>query len=87
MVRAKSGERFDVLPLLVATDGIVAALGFDHRRLRPNLLLGGVEGLEEQQWQGRALRIGDAVIGLANLRDRCVMTPSIPTLRNKISRC
>src|SRR5881394_3485347 len=27
-------ERFDVLPLLIATDGAVAALGYDHRRLR-----------------------------------------------------
>jgi len=28
-------ERFDVLPLLVATDGAVAAFGRDIRRLRP----------------------------------------------------
>src|ERR1051326_2157279 len=38
-------DRFDVLPLLVATDGAIAALGRDRRRLRPNILLGGVDGL------------------------------------------
>src|SRR5688572_2076032 len=30
---------FDVLPLLVATDGAVAAFGRDVRRLRPNILI------------------------------------------------
>ncbi len=35
-------ERFDILPLLVATDGAVAAFGRDIRRLRPNVLVGGV---------------------------------------------
>ena len=33
--RRPVSERFDVLPLLIATDGAVAALGYDHRRLRP----------------------------------------------------
>src|SRR5689334_3064237 len=40
-------DRFDVLPLLVATDGAVAAFGRDVRRLRPNIPIGGVEGLTE----------------------------------------
>src|SRR4051812_3240884 len=40
--------RFDVLPLLVSTDGAVAALGVDGRRLRPNIVIGGVEGLAER---------------------------------------
>ncbi len=44
--RALPGEeRFDVLPLLVATDGAIAALGVDGRRLRPNIVVGGVDGL------------------------------------------
>jgi uncharacterized protein YcbX len=67
-------ERFDVLPLLVATDGAVAALGYDHRRLRPNILIADVEGLAERQWPGHAIRVGDALIGVRRLRDRCVMT-------------
>src|ERR1051326_2906207 len=70
----ESSERFDVLPLLVATDGAVAAFGYDVRRLRPNILLGGVAGLSERRWAGKALRIGDALIGILGLRDRCVMT-------------
>jgi len=74
LVRATAGERFDVLPLLVATDGAIAATGVDRRRFRPNLLLGGVEGLAERGWEGKFLRIGEAVIGLASLRQRCVMT-------------
>src|SRR5437016_4116307 len=36
LVRFEGAERFDVLPLLVATDGAIAAFGQDGRRLRPN---------------------------------------------------
>jgi uncharacterized protein YcbX len=71
-------DGFDVLPLLVATDGAIAALGVDHRRLRPNIVIAGVEGLAERQWPGRRLRIGDAVIAVAKLRGRCVMTTYDP---------
>ncbi|PYO55477.1 MAG: MOSC domain-containing protein, partial [Candidatus Rokuibacteriota bacterium] len=71
-------DRFDVLPLLVATDGAIARLGVDHRRLRPNILIAGVEGLEEREWHGRRLRIGEAVIAVQKLRSRCVMTTYDP---------
>ena len=67
-------ERFDILPLLVLTDGAIEALGVDHRRLRPNLVVGGVMGLSEREWEGRHLAIRNAVVGLADLRGRCVMT-------------
>ena len=43
-------ERFDILPLLVATDGAVAMFGRDVRRLRPNILIGGVDGMAETLW-------------------------------------
>ena len=46
-------DRFDILPLLVATDGAVAAFGRDIRRLRPNIVIGGVEGLERTGLAGR----------------------------------
>jgi len=72
--RFEGEERFDILPLLVATDGSLAAFGRDPRRLRPNLVISGVEGLAEREWEGRAIRIGRAVVGLADLRGRCVMT-------------
>lgn len=71
-------ERFDVLPLLVATDGAVAAFGRDIRRLRPNILIGGVEGMEETLWPGAELHIGDAIIRLDSLRGRCPMTTVDP---------
>lgn len=71
-------ERFDVLPLLVATDGAVEAFGRDIRRLRPNILIGGVEGMEETQWPGAELRIGDAIIRIDSLRGRCPMTTVDP---------
>jgi uncharacterized protein YcbX len=71
-------ERFDVLPLLVATDGAIAAFGHDSRRLRPNIVIGGVEGLAERTWPGKCLRIGKVVIGIQNLRGRCIMTTYDP---------
>jgi uncharacterized protein YcbX len=69
---------FDILPLLVATDGAIAAFGHDGRRLRPNLVIGGVDGLAEREWEGAGLRIGEVTIALADLRDRCVMTTYDP---------
>ena len=75
---AEGPERFDVLPLLVATDGAVAAFGRDVRRLRPNILIGGVRGLDEREWPGAELHIGDAIVRLDSLRPRCPMTTVDP---------
>ncbi len=71
-------ERFDVLNVLVATDCQVAAAGVDVRRLRPNILIGGVEPGEEAGWPGHALVIGDVVIGMFQQRARCVVTTIDP---------
>jgi MOSC domain-containing protein len=71
-------EQFDVLPLLVATDGAVLAFGRDVRRLRPNILIGGVEGLAERGWPGAELHIGSLIVGLDSLRPRCPMTTVDP---------
>jgi uncharacterized protein YcbX len=78
LVRNEHEARFDVLPLLVATDGAIAAFGRDARRLRPNLIIGGVSGLDERGWEGRVLRIGQVLVGLDDLRGRCVMTTVDP---------
>lgn len=76
-------ERFDVLPLLVATDGAIQEFGYDRRRLRPNLVIGGVEGLAEREWPGQRMKIGKAVIEFAQLRGRCVMTTYDPDTQKK----
>lgn len=78
LVRYDGAERFDVLPLLVATDGAIGAFGHDGRRLRPNIVIGGVEGLAEREWPGGCLRIGKALIGVQDLRSRCIMTAYDP---------
>jgi len=78
LVKDDSAQRFDILPLLVATDGAITAFGRDGRRLRPNIVIGGVDGLEERSWEGKCLRIGEIVIGIEDLRMRCVMTTFDP---------
>ncbi len=78
LVHDDSPERFDVLPLLVATDGAIGHLGVDRRRFRPNILIEGVEGFAERVWPGRWLRIGGAIIGVKKRRGRCVMTTYDP---------
>jgi uncharacterized protein YcbX len=71
-------ERFDILPLLVATDGAVREFGRDVRRLRPNILVGGVDGMAETTWEEAELHIGDAVVRMDSLRPRCPMTTVDP---------
>jgi uncharacterized protein YcbX len=71
-------ERFDVLNLLVATDGAVQRLGHDVRRLRPNIVLSGVPADREPELPGQALAIGDALVGVHSLRQRCIVTTIDP---------
>ena len=71
-------ERFDLLPLLVTTDGAVAMFGRDVRRLRPNILVGGVDGMAETLWEGAQLRLGDTLVRLGALRGRCTMVTVDP---------
>lgn len=78
LVTAAFDDRFDVLPLLVATDGGIAAFGYDGRRLRPNVVVAGVEGLAERRWPGHLLRVGPALVGVRTRRARCIMTTFDP---------
>ena len=78
LIRHDGPERFDILPLLVATDGALDYMQIDSRRLRPNLIIGGVEGLEERTWPEHTLQIGNTRIAPAQLRGRCVMTTYHP---------
>jgi uncharacterized protein len=76
--RVPAPQAFDVLPLLVATDGAVQYLNIDHRRLRPNILIADVPELEERRWPHSVIAIGDVRIYPERLRDRCVMTTFDP---------
>jgi len=78
LIRSDAEDRFDILPLLVTRDGMFTAVGYDRRRFRPNLVVGGVQGLSERQWEGAQLRIGEVVIGMDDLRGRCIMTTFDP---------
>ncbi|HKT51864.1 MAG TPA: MOSC N-terminal beta barrel domain-containing protein [Candidatus Angelobacter sp.] len=78
LVRVPQPQAFDVLPLLIATDGATQFLNIDHRRLRPNILLANVAGLNERDWPGRIIKIGDLRIQAVKLRARCVMTTFDP---------
>jgi uncharacterized protein YcbX len=78
LIRWNGVERYDVLPLLVATDGALQVFGYDRRRLRPNIVIGGVQGLDEREWPGHRALIGDAIVEFAKLRARCVMTTYDP---------
>jgi uncharacterized protein len=83
LVHNESLDRFDILPLLVATDGSISAFGRDRRRLRPNIVVGGVKGLAEREWEGGQLIVGEgqgssARIQIEDLRGRCIMTTFDP---------
>jgi len=78
LVADSTPERFDVLNLLVATDGAVRLFGHDIRRLRPNLVLSGVRVELEPDLPGKALAIGDAIIGVHSRRQRCIVTSIDP---------
>lgn len=78
LVHDESLDRFDILPLLVATDGAIAEFGRDRRRLRPNIVIGGVSGLDEREWQHGQIHIGDVTILIDDLRGRCIMTTFDP---------
>lgn len=75
---SEQDDRFDILPLLVATDGAVREFGRDVRRLRPNIVVGGTVGMEETTWPDSELHVGDAAIYLDSLRPRCPMTTVDP---------
>ena len=78
LARYDGPERFDILPLLVATDGAITSFGGDVRRLRPNIVIDGVDGMDEITWPGAELHIGDVVIALDSRRGRCPMTTVDP---------
>ena len=78
LVADHTPQRFDVLNLLIATDEAVDRFGHDVRRLRPNLFISGVPEGGEATWPSSALAIGEALIGIHSLRQRCIVTTIDP---------
>jgi uncharacterized protein YcbX len=52
--------------------------GLDARRFRMLIEVDGVDAFAEDAWQGRRLRIGEAVVRVAKRMNRCVMTTLDP---------
>jgi len=75
---APLGRHFDDRAILVATDGALDALGVDLRRLRPNIVIEGVDGMAENEWVGRRLRLGQVELDVVDNCVRCVMTTIDP---------
>jgi uncharacterized protein YcbX len=71
-------QRFDVLPLTVVTDGALREFGYDRRRLRPNVIVSGVDGLDERSFAGGRLYLGEVAVEVVKPRSRCVMTTFDP---------
>ncbi|HEX6115768.1 MAG TPA: MOSC N-terminal beta barrel domain-containing protein [Solirubrobacterales bacterium] len=78
LVRTDGGKRFDAAPVLVCTDGALAAHGADRRRFRPNVVVIGVEGLGERDWVGGELTIGEVVLRVVEVCERCAVTAIDP---------
>jgi uncharacterized protein YcbX len=78
LVRTNGGKRFDAAPILVCTDGALAAHGADRRRFRPNIVVHGVDGLSERDWVGGELRVGEVVLRPVELCERCAITTIDP---------
>ena len=78
------GTYFDLAPMQILTTASLRALSalnpaarFDVRRFRPNLLLepaDGADGLIENDWSGRSLRVGGVVLAIGIPTMRCSMT-------------
>lgn len=75
---APPGRYFDALPILVVSDGALAALGEDRRRFRPNIVVAGVSGLDEREWVGRHLRLGTVELLVREPCERCLVTTIDP---------
>jgi uncharacterized protein YcbX len=87
----RDGDGPDVHHLSLVSFASVAELGrrgghegeLDARRFRMNLELGGMQPHEEDTWDGREVRIGDAVITVFGQVPRCRFTTLSPDTGEK----
>jgi uncharacterized protein YcbX len=77
---AGGGHRASVISLASVADvgSRGGDAGLDPRRFRMLIELDGVEAYAEDGWQGRRLRVGEAVIRLGARMPRCAMTTLSP---------
>jgi uncharacterized protein YcbX len=80
---AVPGGFFDLSAIHLVTTNSLDALTkkeagsrFDERRFRPNIVVSmdGGEGFVENDWGGKQVRVGEAVLAVAIPTPRCVMT-------------
>jgi uncharacterized protein len=85
LVRAERGDAWDVEPATLVSLASCARLGdelnaeIDPRRFRMLLTLDGCAAHEEDGWNGRAVRVGDAVLRVGGSVPRCAVTTQDPT--------
>ena len=78
------GQAVDVhvatLLSLASCDRLAEAVGepVDHRRFRMLLTLAGASAHEEDEWCGRALRAGEAILRVGDPVGRCIVTTRDP---------
>ena len=85
------GEGADIEPITLVSFESVRDLGrrgghagpLDARRFRLNLEIEGCDPYEEDTWEGRHVRVGDATIQVAGQVPRCVFTTKDPDTGDK----
>lgn len=83
----RDGDGPDEMPLTLVSFASVEELGrrggyegdLDPLRFRINLELDGAEPFEEDTWDGRRVRVGDAVLRIDGQIPRCAVTAQDPT--------
>jgi len=84
LMRPEEHGRVQVAPVTFVSDGSLERLSreagssVDGRRFRMLLTLAGCRPHEEDQWEGRLVRIGEAVVRAGGPVDRCAMTTRDP---------
>jgi uncharacterized protein len=76
----------DSHPMSVLSQAAVDKLGtyaqrngdLDARRFRPSILIDGCAAHAEDEWVGRRVRVGEAVLDVVRLDPRCVLTTRNP---------
>lgn len=81
----RAGSSFDGFPLsmcsVASLDALAAAAGqetVDGRRFRQNIYISGAAAHQEDDWVGREVRVGQALLRVKMQDSRCVVTTQSP---------